>query len=389
MSDFGRQLRALRAEQGQSLTDLSRLVHYSKGYLSNVELGRKPPSEDMVQACDTAMDAQGDLIAAAQVDSVARRQTTPWQTAELLGRIQATDTTTGTLDALHATVSELCCQYAYRDATELRGEVHNWLGELAKLLRKPVGLREHRELLAAAGWLALLAGCLEYDLGMLSAAESTRAAARRLGTEVGHNEIVGWTFEMSAWFALTQGRFEDVVAAAGAGQQAARGHGVHVQLIAQEAKAHARMGDTEGLTDSLDRGRSVLDRLPRPDRTDHHFVIDPSKWTFYAMDVSRLAGDDARAEQHARDVLRDATAPDGTARSPMRMAEAQLTLATVAGRRGDLEGAAALGIAALTADRRSLPSLHMVSGELDNELRRLFPGEATAADFHAAVCDLR
>lgn len=386
---FGDMLRRLRAEQGKSLSDLAEVVHYSKGYLSNVELGRKPATEEMARACDLALNARGELIASAHLDHASRRDTTPWQTAELLHRIQASDTTPSTLDSLHATVAELCCEYAYRDAGELRSEAHGWLDQVAKLLRKPVGLRQHTELLVAAGWLALLVGCLEYDLGMRVAAESTRTAARQLGDESGHHEIVGWTYELSAWFALTQGRYRDVVTLAGAGSRAGSGHTVEVQLLAQEAKARARMRDTAGLAASLDRGRDLLARLPQPERTDHHFVVDPSKWDFYAMDVCRLAGDDRRAEQHAEIVLAEGVMPDGTERSPMRMTEARLTLAAVASRRGDLEQAVSLGVSALNTNRRSLPSLLMVSGELDSELRLRFPAEPAAAEFHETLRSLR
>jgi len=378
-------LRSLRTERGMSLSELSAAVHYSKGYLSNVEIGRKPATEEMARACDLALHARGELIATAHLDHASRRDATPWQTAELLHRMQASDTTPGTLDSLHATIAELCCEYPYRDAAELRADAHGWLQQVAKLLRKPVGLRQHTELLVAAGWLALLIGCLEYDLGMRVAAESTRAAARQLGDEAGHNEIVGWTYEMSAWFALTQGRYRDVVTIAQAGQNAAAGHSVEVQLIAQEAKARARMSDTAELAAALERGRTVLSGLPQPDRTDHHFIVDPSKWDFYAMDVFRLAADDVRAEKHAETVLREGLMPDGTERSPMRMTEARLTLAAVACRRGDLEHAVSLGVAALETTRRSLPSLLMVCGELDTELRTRFPGEPTAAAYHEAL----
>jgi hypothetical protein len=51
-------------------------------------------------------------------------------------------------------------------------------------------------LLTAAGWLALLVGCVEYDLGLRAAAEATRAAAKRLGAEAGNGEIIAWAHEM-------------------------------------------------------------------------------------------------------------------------------------------------------------------------------------------------
>jgi hypothetical protein len=157
-----------------------------------------------------------------------------------------------------------------------------------------------------------------------------------------------------------------------------------VQLAGQEAKAFARLGDMDGVRDALDRGRALLDTMATPDRPDHHFVVDPDKWDFYAMDAYRLAGHDDLAAYHARTVLRLGAGPDGE-KAPMRMAEARLTLATVAARTGDLEQAVATGVGALRAGRKSLPSLLMVAGELELELRRRYPKEAAADEFRNAV----
>ncbi|MEU0095773.1 hypothetical protein [Kribbella sp. NPDC006257] len=117
-----------------------------------------------------------------------RLDRTPWQTAELVQRLQASDATPVTLERLHATLAELCCQYSWRDALELREEAQGWLRYVGELLRRPVGLRAHTELLTAGGWLPLLAGCVQYDLGLRAAAESTRTAALQLGAEAGHPE---------------------------------------------------------------------------------------------------------------------------------------------------------------------------------------------------------
>lgn len=389
MAMFGEMLRQLRTQRGLSLSELARAIHYNKGYLSRVENGLRVPSEDVARQCDEVLNARGDLIAAAHLDVAAARDTKPSLTTELLRRIQSSDITEGSLTALHATVYELCCQYPYRDAAELRTEAHDWLREVARVLRQPVGLHQHRELLAAAGWLALLAGCLEYDLGMRAGAEATRTAALQLGTEAGATEIVGWTFEMSAWFALTQGRYSAVVDAVNAGRAADRGHSVLVQLAGQEAKALARMGDIRGMHDALDRGRALLDRLPRPERTDHHFVVDPDKWDFYAMDACRVAGDNTNAAIHARQVLATGTGADGNDRWPMRMAEARLTLAVLAARDGELEQAVAQGVSALDVPRRSLPSLLMVAGELDGELQRRYPEETATETFREALRSVR
>jgi hypothetical protein len=298
--------------------------------------------------------------------------------------VQASDTAPATVEALHATVFELCCQYATRPATELRVEAHGWIREVTRLLHRPTGLAAHRELLTAAGWLALLVGCVEYDLGMRAGAEATRTAARQLGEEAGHPEIVAWSYEMAAWFALTQARYRGVLSAAHSGRAAAPRGSAAVQLTAQEAKAYARLGDPAGVRDALSRGRALLDQMDGPDRPDHHFVVDPDKWDFYAMDAFRLAGEDDLAAGHAGTVLELGQGPDGE-KAPMRMAEARLTLAAVAARAGDLEQAAAAGVQALAAGRKSLPSLLMVAGELDVELHRRFPGAVPADDFREAL----
>ncbi|OEJ28335.1 DNA-binding protein [Streptomyces agglomeratus] len=59
---FGEELRRLRGERGISLTALARSIHYSKGYLSKIENGGKPPTPDVAERCDQALDAGGALV---------------------------------------------------------------------------------------------------------------------------------------------------------------------------------------------------------------------------------------------------------------------------------------------------------------------------------------
>ncbi|NDZ90680.1 helix-turn-helix transcriptional regulator, partial [Streptomyces sp. SID10115] len=55
-----------------SLADLSRVAHYSRGYLSKVETGQKPPTADVARGCDEALGAAGALIALAPPQPGAR-----------------------------------------------------------------------------------------------------------------------------------------------------------------------------------------------------------------------------------------------------------------------------------------------------------------------------
>ncbi|MFF0449024.1 helix-turn-helix domain-containing protein [Streptomyces sp. NPDC004609] len=59
---FGARLRRLRTERGMSLADLARHAHYSRGYLSKVENGQKPPTYGLASSCDEALKADGLLL---------------------------------------------------------------------------------------------------------------------------------------------------------------------------------------------------------------------------------------------------------------------------------------------------------------------------------------
>ncbi|MEU1183147.1 helix-turn-helix domain-containing protein [Streptomyces sp. NPDC005820] len=62
-ASFGTALRELRLARGLSLADLARITHYSKGYLSKIENGRKPVNGDVARWCDDALEADGALLA--------------------------------------------------------------------------------------------------------------------------------------------------------------------------------------------------------------------------------------------------------------------------------------------------------------------------------------
>ncbi|MFH0178293.1 tetratricopeptide repeat protein [Streptomyces cacaoi] len=312
-----------------------------------------------------------------------------WDIAEMLRRTEMSSINSAALESIEQGIDQLARAYPYADADDLHERTRNGLQYVTKQLEGRTTLRQHRELLVDTGWLFLLNACVQYDRGQRQAANLSKAAALRIGQEASHGEIMAWAWEIEAWFALTQSRWQDMLEAVEAGHVADQTHSVGVQLYAHKARAAARMGDGRLVRDSLDAGRARLDRLPRPDHPEHHFIIDPDKWDFYEMDAYRLLGDDERAAAHARSVIRISTGPDGTEISPMRAAEARLTLGVAAARTGDIEEAIGMGTTALEADRKSLPSLLLVADELDKELRSRYPREASARDFHERVMTIK
>ena len=312
---------------------------------------------------------------------------TDMDTAELIARLQRSSIDKTTIQAVRVTVDRLASEYRYRPADELRAEGQEWLRRMTRLLDERLTYAQHGEVLSLAARLALLVGCTEYDAGLRVNAETTRQFALELGTELDDRDLMGWAHEMSAWFANTSGDYHQAIASACRGITVAGPRGVSVQLAAQAAKAWARLKNGREAEVALDRGRRILEDLtPSSMNPDDHFVVDPAKWHFYEMDVYRNLGQNALAQVYAEEVLRLGTTEFGVERSPMRNAEAHITLGVVAARAGDVDEAVAQGMTALVGARRSIPSLLMVAQELAHELQEPpFAEHPGSTEFRAEV----
>ncbi|WP_348538057.1 XRE family transcriptional regulator [Nocardia carnea] len=372
-------VRALRAKSSQNLPTDSTLLRNWRRW----ESGESRPDDFyaplIAAAFDTVAAAFFPKARPSRDDELLTA--TGMDTLEFMGRLRMSDVSTATLDAVRITAERLCRDYASTDAHQLHREASGWLRRIAALLDSRLTLAQHKEVLELAGWVALLLGCLEYDLGRRGGAEATRRAARSLGLESGNTEIIGWSSELAAWFALTQGNNRGVIQAVDSVPPECADSGVGVQLAAQRAKAWARLGDRSAVDAALAQGRMLLDRLGHPEDLENHFVVDPQKFDFYAMDCCRVVGDDVRAERFAHAVLADSTTLDGTVRNPMRVAEAHLTLAMVAARGRDLELAVSEGLQAFESKRRSLPSLLCIGGEVGRELMAHFPDDPRTQEY--------
>lgn len=311
------------------------------------------------------------------------------ETADILARINRSDVDSATLDAISLKIEQLCSEYPHLPSEQLLETGRKWLAKVVDLRGHRLTLAQHRDVLVASGWLALLVGCVENDTGDRTSAEATRRLALSIGKDTGSGEIIGWAHEMQAWFALTDGDYRGVVNATRNGLEVSGSHGVGVQLLAQEAKAWARIGDRRQMEVALDKGRKLLDQQPYPNNLDNHFVVDPAKFDFYAMDCYRIAHIDALASTYANEVIRSGTDFVGEERSPMRNAEARITLGVIAGREGDAEQAIQYGNLALEGDRKSLPSLLMVSRELGHLANERFGKQPAARDYIDRLHSLR
>jgi hypothetical protein len=373
-------VRAMRAHSASELPSEESLIRQWKRWESGEHQPKEFYQPIIAATFGTVTHAMFPIAPQRDPDSDVLAMT-GMDTLELVSRLQRSDLDQATLDGLRIMADRLCSEYPFMPADQLLTEGRAWLRRITSLQGQRLTLRQHREILILAGWVALLVGCVEYDTGNRHAAETTRQAALSLGVEADHGEIIAWAHEMRAWINLTTGDYHGVVAAARNGTQVTMHHSVAVQLFAQEAKAWARMGDRRQTEVALDKGRRLLETLPYPENLDNHFVVDPTKFDYYAMDCYRIVGANSMAEHLAEEVIEASTDFDGQVRAPMRMAEARITLGVVKAREGDLEGAVSLGMRALEGDRKSLPSLLMVSRDLTKVLKEQHPGEPQTRDY--------
>lgn len=301
----------------------------------------------------------------------------PDEFVDLIDSFRSSSVSQASLDQAAVQVERLCSEYASRPAAQLLPEIHRWVQALHDLRTSGgLSLKGYSQVYEMTGWLALLRSCLLYDQGLEADSTAARVAAQGLAEELGDGPMGAWGWEIQAWVALTKGDMPQVVAFSDAGIALAPESPVAAQLWAQKAKAWSRMGDRHKTEVALEHVRHVLDHNPLPTNVRNHFVVDPTKASFYAMDAYRVLGENSQAHAMAETIVRTSTTPTGEVISPMRLAEAQLTQALVAARSGDVAGAMSLAETALSHDRRCLPSLQLVVGEVAHEIGRSNPTSA-------------
>jgi transcriptional regulator with XRE-family HTH domain len=430
---LGAQLAACRRAAGYSQAEFAPLTRYSRSTVANVETGRQRVPADFWAHADAALHAGGVLMqASSQLEATARREREQHaatrrvaleasltaarpapptagspatgtgapdpalalsgeeapddlELIDLARRSEKSDLGAGTVEALWVAVDRLCRRYPTVPAPVLRADAARYLRYVLRLLDGRITLAQHRDLLVQAGWLAALLACVCYDAGAASQARTARRMTRQLGEQAGHGELVGWSFEIAAWFALVEGRYAETVALSEVGAAHAGPTNAGVQCTLQAARGYARLRDSR-VRDALNAGRALLDRMPEPSNPEHHFVFDRAKYEFYVATIyTWLGSDDTAAAEHARWVVGQCCRPEGI-RWPMRYADSQIDLALVAGRRRDLDEAVACGKAALVLERRSAQLIPRAV-ELERELAAQYPREPLVTEFKELLAE--
>jgi len=212
MPIWARRIRALREARGLSIAaaaagmrahsvrELPEAAHLERRWKA-WEAGDNKPNQEyapLIAATLGTVTASLFPAEAPATDDPDLLAVTGMDTLEIVARLQVSDVNDAILEGVRITVDKLCSEYSAQAPQELIQEGRQWLRRLAEMQRRQLRFRQRRETLELAGWLTLLVGCLEYDLGDRRAAEATRQAALSLGQDVGSAGISGWAHELRA-----------------------------------------------------------------------------------------------------------------------------------------------------------------------------------------------
>jgi len=286
MTGFGAELRRRRAAVGMSLGQLAARVHYSKGYLSKVEHGTKPPGADLARLCDAALDAGGALLALVPSRPVGTQGRTrgrppggppgrtpgrpplPEEVVAELGalldleelpavRLAADlDVTAAVFRGIFDRCRELGHQVSPVVVLEVLAQQTRTVRAVARVAGDPA---RRRRLTLLAARFAEYTGWMAQESGDDRAAVRWTESAVRIAAPVGGTDLVQFALVRGADLALYRDDAVQTIALAQRAQAdprvAARVRGLAAQ---REAQGHALAGDYDACMRTLDRAAALL-----------------------------------------------------------------------------------------------------------------------------------
>jgi hypothetical protein len=270
---FGAQLRECRDAAGISMGKLSRLVNYSKGYLSKIENDLKPPNPTVARLCDAALGADGRLIAAVRAQrTLDRRQVLAAGTMlALTGGVTLTGglrpaVDDSVLDGIRASFEQLRVLGTRTSPVVVLESLRAHVGTVTALAGgNPEPIRSRLLLLAAR--IAEHTGWMSQEAGDEPGALAWTRRASELARAGGDTEIESYAFVREAGLALYR---HDPLSTIDLAQQAQRVGRPAARTLAlalrREAQGHALAGDRYACESAMDHAIELLAKSTSDDR---------------------------------------------------------------------------------------------------------------------------
>lgn len=309
---------------------------------------------------------------------------------ELMRRVEHSDTGQATIAAVESGVDRLSRSYAHVAPTTLLASLRRFQRYVAQLLDGRMTLAQRRDLMRQAGWLSILTGTADIDLGYHRAAGANFDLARQLAKEAGDPSIAAWAAETEAWQALSGGDPTRAAALCHEGLgQAQIGTSSHIQLCTQLARVSARLGDAPTTHRLIDQCVAEVDRLPTPGAEQHHFATDQMRVLSFCAVALVWLGDDSRStDEYARKAVAQYEGQGGD-HFVHELAVARLNLALLLARQGQPDEAAQLGMLAFASTWRLCRTDVFLATDLDRTLMQRHRTHPDASSFHEHYLEMR
>jgi transcriptional regulator with XRE-family HTH domain len=427
MTAFGVELRRRRTAAGLTLGEFARRMHYSTGYLSKIENGRKPPGEDVARRCDAELGANGALLALLSRPRPAGRPaggarngrngevlpeqaglSWPWpaghpDVAQLAGVPALTGGGLGAgglgeLPGWRAAADLEDTAAAFRAIFQQYRDLGHQVSPLVVLNQLVLqtatvhalatGAREpdqHRRLMLLAARYAEYTGWMAQESGNETDAVRWTDVAARLADSVGGTDLVQFALVRRADLALYR---EDAAQTIRLAQQAQADDRVAARLrglaAQREAQGHALAGDYDACMHALDHSATLL--ATRDDGSDGNPTVGSTSLTGQVGLVTGWALHDLGRPVEAARIL-DAEVPRMPAPAARSRARFGVRRALAHAAAGELERACELATDLLPVVQRAdsatirldLARLarHLRRGHTNTRVRELLP-ELTA-----------
>ncbi len=371
--ELATRIRELRLAAGYSQERLAAKLGFKRAYVSQAESGRDVPSENLIDALETALDAGGELRTlrgrawqerrvrrhsppdprqGRGEDTTDRRQVLQTSAlvaaadvaADLYHRITAAEPDRLILDELEADLDEIAVTYTtIPHAVAAPRIIGGWQQVEAAL--------DTRRSTPAHARLTLLGGQFAYYLGRLAFNTGDMRSARRFATLAEHHadeagepvlcaSIAALRSSVAYWTGRHQQALDHLIAARAYDHPYMR-----ARMAAYEARTYAALGDMEAAAQALNRMEDAAgDHPPRPGS----IPVGEAGVAMFRAGVASTMGDGVTAERWSR-TSADAYSAGGGDFSTEEQAHARLALSIAYLRRPNPEPdtAAAIGVQVL------------------------------------------
>ncbi len=241
------------------------------------------------------------------------------------------------------------------------------------------------DLLVAAGWLSNVLAIVTHDLDDRAAPLVWCADAERCSREAVYPELAGWAAQIRAVMSFYGGQGREALTHAQRGQTLAPfGTVAHANLVTQEMRAWALLGNSDKVSSTRRRAEQAIAKLPTNTPTQGRFAISPAEDPPCTGTSLLLLGRHKEAAEVTRRGIATLYGPcvgEGRGENPSGFARAYLILALALAGLGEPDEAYAAGSMALEAPRL-VRSGAVLAGKLDRTLMRDFVDTTEARDYH-------